>query len=164
MRRWPAALLLASVAVVGGCKKDAASRRPQPSASNAASNAPYSMTLEADLLFERGEYGPAAEAYERVVDSQSEAASPEALFRLAVAYELSPDADAKRARTLQLLRQVSDFPGAGRVASFAKAMMTVMERNRSLVRRTSRDGEKIKQLSDELERLKKIDLRERPPR
>ncbi len=166
-RLWGALTLLALLAVVGGCKKNAESRRPQPVASNApASNPivdPYPMTTAAHQLFDAGQYAEAANAYEQILDSQAEPETPETLFRLAVAHALEPDSASQQTRIVELLKKILERPEPNRFKPFAQAMLDILDRNRTLAARSARDGEKIKQLSDELERLKKIDLRQRPP-
>ncbi len=186
-------LLVVSLTLVGlagasGCKNKSAKRVPQPVITNAP---PPSEPLVTDPLpppmppslppveeappppppepdkgdesFENGLYQEAALAYEADLQTDASQGGPERLIRLAIAYQLGPEPEAKRDRVVQLLKAAIEAKPDGPLVGVAESMLALLERNRSLQQDSAQKDRRIRQLSEELERLKQIDLRRRPP-
>ncbi len=183
----PFALLLIVLAGAAGCKNKSANRVPQPVITNTPPPSeplvvdplpppmpPARPVVEepppppppepdkGDLSFQNGSYEEAAVAYENDLQSDPQA-PPERLIRLAIAYQLGPDPESKRDRVVQLLKAAIEAKPDGELVGVAESMLALLERNRSLIQDSAQKDRRIRQLSDELERLKQIDLRRRPP-
>lgn len=182
-------LLLTSLPLggIGSCKKKGDQPPPQPVATNTPPPSkilvaepsppptpppPAPTIVEApppdpvpslgDRNFQNGRYREAAAAYEADLEKGGDE-SPEALIRLALAYQLGPDAEAKRERVVGLLKQALEAKPDILLASVAQSLLALLDRNQSLAQDSAQKDRRIRQLSEELERLKQIDLRRRPP-
>ena len=145
-----------------GCEKRPQAPPPPPPPPPPS---PPSYFELAETHFETGHYANAAQAYETFLNRNPSAADQDkALFRLALAHAFpeSPVHDPQQA--LQILQQlVSLFPESPYrpEAEFLLRLQGEIERLRSdLSNREAR----IRQLTQELERLKQIDMQRRPSR
>jgi len=115
--------------------------------------------------FRAGNYIQAARAYEAYLKSNPRSADRDlALFHLGLSRALSggPNQDLRQAEAA-LKQLVSEFPKSPyrNQAEFILGLQAQIESQRSDIK--ERD-ERIKQLSDELQKLKEIDLQRRPSR
>jgi len=117
---------------------------------------------EANRQFASGRYDEAARAYENYLrTTQSGEQRDEALFHLGLIYVLrpAPTADWKRA-SATLTKLVEEYPGSPFTAPANVIVSVRKELLKSGARVTQRD-QTIKQLTTELDRLKKIDAERR---
>jgi tetratricopeptide (TPR) repeat protein len=125
---------------------------------------PAALALdEGDRAFNAGRYDDAARAYENYLRLSPDAGPrDQALFRLGLAYALRPAADWQRA-TSAFRQIVEGFPNSPLKppATLILSLHTDLEQ---LASNTQQRDLRIKQLTTELDRLKKIDAdrRKRP--
>jgi len=116
-----------------------------------------------ELYFRSGDYAKAARAYETYLrDNYSPVNQDQALFRLAFCHALPESPVRNMPQATSLLKQlVKRFPKSlyRPQAEFLLGMQGEMEKLRSDV--SARD-DRIKELTQELERLKQIDMERRP--
>jgi len=126
--------------------------------------APSGFFIEAERNFEAGNYRQAAQSFEKFLNTFSNAPERDrALFNLGFSLALSGDDRNLLQTEAALNRLIAEFPKSPyrRQAEWILAMKTQIERLQADVR--ERD-ERIRQLSDELRKLKSIDLDRRPSR
>jgi TolA-binding protein len=184
-------ILLLLGLVSAGCWKKAAPAAPEPPAANRGEyiTAPAAITpseppvvteqaeypqveatasrelfLEAERNFAGGNYRRAAQAFERFLNTFPKTADrDQALFHLAFSLALSGDDRDLLQTEAALRRLISEFPKS----PYRRQAEWILELNTRSVRLQSdvkaRD-ERIRQLSDELRKLKAIDLDRRPSR
>jgi len=175
---------------LAGCKKNATPAAPEPSANrenyvqapsaitpselsvvaeptekpHSDSAATPEIFLEAERNFADGNYRRAAQAYEKFLYTFPKASGRErALFYLGFSLALSGDDRDLLQTEAALRRLISEFPKSPyrRQAEWIIGLKTLIDRLQSDVK--ERD-ERIRQLSDELRKLKSIDLERRPSR
>jgi hypothetical protein len=157
----PPAVALAPAAIIPPESRvaDEQAEAPQPEAA-----APPKSLVDAERSFEAGNYRQAAQAYEKFLNAFHNAPNRDrALFHLGFSLALSgDDRNLIQAETV-LRRLISEFPKSPyrRQAEWILDLKTRIERLQSDVK--ERD-ERIRQLSDELRKLKSIDLDRRPSR
>ena len=185
-------IILLLCPAVAGCRKNAAPAGPEPSAANGEefvpapaaitpheprvveapveeepkpeAAAPPEIFLEAERNFAEGNYRRAAQAFEGFLNTFPKAADRDlALFHFGFSLALAGD-DKNLLQTEAVLRRlISEFPKSPyrRQAEWILDLKTQGERLQSDIK--DRD-ERILQLSDELRKLKSIDLGRRPSR
>ncbi len=120
---------------------------------------------DGEASFQSGRYPEAIRFYERFIREDAITQYKDvAMFRLAMSQALVCPVPECRAKTMdQFKRLLAQFPKSpySAEARFLLSMQAEIEKMKSDVK--SRD-DRIKKLTDELERLKKIDLERRPPR
>lgn len=149
------AVLWSFLAAAGSCARRAPP--PVPSADPPEWSA-------AEQSFEQRDYASAARAYEAFLKTHVPSSNAEkALFRLALIHTLpeSPLNDVEEATRL-LTKFLETYPD-GTYAPEARLILRLHGRSRELETETSEKDERIRQLSDELSKIKAIDLRKRPP-
>ena len=128
------------------------------------SAAPPKALLDAERNFEAGNYRQAAQAFERFLYTFQNAPDRDrALFHFGFSLALSGD-DSNLAQTeIVLHRLISEFPKSPyrKQAEWIIGLKTQIERLQADVK--VRD-DRIRQLNDELRKLKSIDLERRPSR
>jgi TolA-binding protein len=150
------AFLLGAVLASAGCQKRAraAALPPLP-----PSPPPAVRALEqADTSFVAGNYREAAQAYENYLQlSPAGDKRDEALFRLGLMYALpeGPSQDWRRASAF-LRRVVDEFPRSPLRAP-ASLILSLQTEVTGLAADSQRREQRIRQLSSEIETLKKID-------
>jgi len=168
-------IVLGCLLLLSACQKRARTVSLPPSPPRAASvpvansveaapaPSPVVMTLEsANHAFETGNYLQAARYYESYLRrSESDEFRDAALFRLGLIYA-SPETPIRDwVRATAFLRQlVSDFPGSPLKAP-ADLILSLYSEVAQLRADTQTRDQRIKQLSTELENLKKIDAQRR---
>jgi len=126
--------------------------------------APPKILMEAERHFESGNYRQAAQSFEKFLHNFSGAAYRDrALFHLGFSMTLSGDDRDLTQTEVVLRRLIAEFPKSPyrRRAEWILDLKTRIERLQSDVK--ERD-ERIRQLGDELRKLKSIDLDRRPSR
>jgi hypothetical protein len=127
---------------------------------------------QGEVYFEKGYYAEAAESYENyLLKNPEEKNQDRVLFRLAISYALPgyPVHDPQKAMSL-LKRLTASFPDSPYKpqAQFILELQTELEKLKAEVRerdeRVRERDERIKRLTNELEKLKKIDMERRPSR
>jgi hypothetical protein len=170
-------LVISCLLVVFGCHRTVRVAAPPPPPPPAP--IPASLQL-ADEAFTQGDFASAAQSYETFLDSHIVREDMDRiLFRSAVSVALNntgsaPDVSGNENLSRVLNRLISEYPGSpytpparmvlGLRADLAKLQTDYakLQADRDTLQKTQND--KIKQLSDELDRLKKIDLdRRRTP-
>ena len=132
--------------------------------SQATASAPPAIYLEAERNFADGNYRRAAQSFEKFLYTFPKAPERErALFYLGFSLALSGEDKDLLQTGAALRRLISEFPKSPyrRQAEWILDLRTRIERLQSDVR--ERD-ERIRQLSEELRKLKSIDLDRRPSR
>ena len=153
---------LAAVMVAAGCHK----RVPVATVPPPAAATPLSPLREGDRALSAGNYDDAARNYESHVRSTSpgDLERDEALFGWALTFALRPAAAADWSRATALLKQLLEESPNSRLKGPASLILQL----RADLELTASDAktrdQKIRQLSTELDRLKKIDSdrRKRP--
>ena len=160
-------VIFSLILIASGCNKRVrvAGAPPAPPARPPAPppSTPVSPVLDqADRAFSAGSYDEAARGYENYLRSDADARRDEALFRMGIAYALRPMADWQRAsfafRQIVEVFPNSPFkPPANLILSLHSDLDQV---NTTVQQRDLR----LRQLTTELDRLKKIDAdrRKRP--
>ena len=121
---------------------------------------PVSPLLEADRAFAAGNYDDAAHAYEGYLDANSSGKErDQALFYLGLTYLVRPMADWQQGTTV-LKKLIDDYPGSPLKAS-ATLILALHSQVDQLSAGNGQRDQRIKQLSTELDRLKKIDAERR---
>ncbi len=138
-------------------------RAPIPSSLPVPPPAPSLLEI-ADRYFEFSDYANAAQAYERYLHDGSGPEQDKALYRLALSHAVpqSPVRDLPKAWGL-LQQLVSRFPQSPYKpqAEFLLGLQGEIDRLHSDI---SKRDDRIKELSQELEKLKAIDMQRRPSR
>jgi hypothetical protein len=125
-----------------------------------------SPLVHANQAFSAGNYEEAAKIYEEFLRTTPAGGKDrdEALFQLGLTYILRPAPSADWQRAALLLKQLSDeYPGSGLIAPANLILSLRSELDQSVADLKARD-QRIKQLTTELDLLKKIDAdrRKRP--
>lgn len=186
-------VLLGALALSAGCRKKASPKvpaeppTPPPQVSEPAPSAiipsaqpgdgasdevppapaaapPPAAFLAAEQDFAAGEYQQAADGYENFLRGFPQAPERDrALFRLGVSLALAGDGKEMRPTEAAFRRLVEEFPKSPyrRQAEWLLGMQARLERMQSDLK--DRD-DRIKQLGEELRKLKSIDLDRRPSR
>ena len=183
-------IILLLGASLAGCKKNATPAAPEPSAygktsvqapsaitpseprivselaedTRSEAAAPPEIFLEAERNFADGNYRRAAQAYEKFLYTIPKSSYRErALFYLGFSLALSGDDRDLLQTEAALRRLISEFPKSPyrRQAEWIIGLKAMIDRLQADVK--ERD-ERIRQLSDELRKLKSIDLERRPSR
>jgi hypothetical protein len=112
---------------------------------------------QGDAAFGAGHYAEAAKFYEAYIAEKAEPRRDEALFRLAMSYLIPQGASADWGRAVPLLREIVDQYKNSLLRAPAQYLLNMSSD-------TQKRDQKIKQLTTELDRLKKIDAdrRRRP--
>ena len=175
-------IILLLCLTVAGCRKNAAPTAPEPAAAESVPapsaitppdnrvttepaqepqpevSAPSGFFVEAEQYFETGNYRQAAQSFEKFLNTFPKASERDrALFHLGFSLALSGD-DRDLLQTETVLRRlITEFPQSPyrRQAEWILNLKTQIEKLQSDVR--DRDGQ-IRQLNDELRKLKSIDL------
>lgn len=121
--------------------------------------------LNAEVFFGLGEYPEAIREYEAYMRNNPDAESLDRiLFNVGLAHALaSGSARNLSAAKISLNRLIREFPGSqyrGEAALILDLIAQVERLDRNMRARNAQ----IKRLEDELQRLKEIDLKRRPPR
>ncbi|MBI2821218.1 MAG: tetratricopeptide repeat protein [Acidobacteria bacterium] len=151
---------------LGACQK-----KPQ-SAAAPATPTPLVHFQRAELSFEAGNYAEAAQAYELYLQEDGTPANRDrVLFRLGLVHALPGSLVYDWAQAAKYLRELTDAFPQSLYAHEARLILELQEDVEHLqgeVERLQGDiakrDAKIRQLSDEMERLKEIDLQRRPSR
>ncbi len=127
--------------------------------------APVLSPLEvADRHYQAGDYAQAADAYRAILLEASEGVEPpRVLFRLAMSQLLLDPGPEGEQRALELLRGHAAAEGDEPAPSEAAVLLQLLqglEQARSELRDSRRQA---RRLATELEKLREIDLRRRPP-
>ena len=137
----------------GGCRKQTGTVVPPPP----------DHFQTAEVHFQAGDYGRAAEFYRLYLDGDAGAADcVKALFHLGLVYALpaSPLQDLERAKTP--FRQIGGlFPESAEAAQ-AEFIVDLLTRQELLQSDLSLSRSRIEQLSEALERIKEIDMQRQP--
>ena len=154
------AITFSAVLIVSGCNK----RVPIIALPPVTPPNPATLALgEADHAFSAGSYDEAARAYESYLKlDPAGTRRDEALFRLGLAYSLRPAMDWQRASTA--FRQIVEvFPNSPFKPPASLILSLHSELDQVNANAQQRD-QRIRQLTTELDRLKKIDAdrRKRP--
>ena len=139
----------------GGCRKQTGSVAVPP--------LPPDHFQTAEVHFQAGDYGRAAEFYQLYLEGDLGAADrARALFHLGLVYALpaSPLQDLERAKTL--LQQIGTFFPESPEAAQAEFIVELLTRQELLQSDLSRSRSRIEQLSEALERIKEIDMQRQP--
>ncbi len=125
---------------------------------------PLNLFQKGEQYFEKGEYDQATLAFEQYLKDPDPRNQPTALFHMGMARILSADS-AKNMRQAEgdlksLIAQFPDSPYRAQ-AEFILSQQSQIDRLRNDVK--ERD-EKIRELTDELQKLKEIDMQRRPSR
>lgn len=164
-------LFLALLMFVGACQKKPQSASP---AAPAVPSSPMSLVhfQRGELSFEAGNYAEAAQAYQLYLQEGGALVNRDrVLLRLGLAHALPGSLVYDWTQATSYLKQLTDAFPQSLYAREARLILALHEDLRHLQGEVERlQGDvvkreaKIKQLSDELERLKEIDLRRRPSR
>lgn len=166
-------LLIAFAFGLNGCQKKAGPQAPTPAAGGSAPAAgpqdtgePTGSPLleEADLAYLEGRYAAAAQAYEAGLDATPEhEAKEQILFRLGLIYLLPGETyQPERAVTILELLQ-NEYPD-GELVPFVPLLLSLQSQIAALREQGLEKEKKIADLTEQLERLKEIDLKRKPPR
>jgi tetratricopeptide (TPR) repeat protein len=141
-----------AVLIASGCNK----RVPNAALPPVTPPNPATVALdEADLFFNAGSYDEAARGYESYLKSDARTRRDEALFRMGLAYALRPAADWQRA--LSAFRQIVEvFPNSPLKPPASLILSLHSELDQVNANAQQRD-QRIRQLTIELDRLKRID-------
>ncbi len=152
------AILLLALLSVAGCKDDR-SRRPPVIATPALSAAQL-----ADRHYALGEFTEAARAYEEALnEGTGEAPRGALVFRLAMSYmSLEPGLEGQK-RALQLLRRELPQPAPASQDVQASLLLDLLESLERLRASLGNSEREARRLAGELEKLRDIDLKRRPP-
>ena len=148
----------------GGCHKNPSATVPAPPPAPTPAPAPDNFEL-GQKFFRNGDYARAAKAYEAYLrDNSSPADQDQAFFRLALshAFPESPVRDIPKALELlhDLIRRFPQSPYKPQ-AEFLLSLQEEVEKLRTDV---SKRDERVRDLTQELEKLKQIDMQRRPSR
>ena len=163
-----------SVSVLGlallpwSCGKKPAAPPPPPTPSSVSSGPPSASAasryfVDGEKYFESGDYEKAAQAYASYLsDSQSPLNKDRALFRLALTRALpgSPIRDLPLA--MNYLRQIVARYPESPLRPQAELLLGLQVEIDKLQVDSGKKDERIRELSQELERLKRIDMQRRP--
>ncbi len=118
----------------------------------------------AEKSFAAGDYAAAARSYEDYLATEIADNRDQAMFRAGLAYALSDDTTDNTSRSRALLqRMVSLYPGSPYTAP--ASLILKLQADIAGLRDNLKDQqEKVKTLTEELKRLKDIDMRRRPSR
>ena len=119
---------------------------------------------QADLAFASGSYDEAIQAYEDYLVSSSGDQRDQALFRLGISYALKKKPGSDWARATAYLKQLAmEYPESPLIPQ-ATLILTLHSQTEQLAKDAKTRDQAMRQLSTELERLKKIDAdrRKRP--
>ena len=153
------AITFSAVLIVSGCNK----RVPIIALPPVTPPNPVTLALDnADRAFSAGSYDEAARAYESYLKDPAGTRRDEALFRMGLAYALRPAVDWQRASSA--LRQIVEvFPNSPLKAP-ASLILSLHSELDQVNANTQQRDQRIRQLTTELDRLKRIDAdrRKRP--
>jgi len=121
---------------------------------------PPSACEVAEKSFETGKYQAAVSDYETCLRAKSPKDQDRLYFRLGLAYALSGNSRLSR---VQLQRVATQFPNSGYRAP-AELILSLQAQIEKLGGDLKEQEKKIKTLTDELQRLKAIDMQRRPSR
>ena len=121
---------------------------------------PLSVCEVAEKSFESGKYQAAVNDYESCLRANSPKDQDRFYFRLGLAYALSGNGRLSR---VPLQRVATQFPNSGYRAS-AELILSLQAQIEKLGGDLKQQEKKIKTLTDELQRLKAIDMQRRPSR
>ncbi len=150
----------------------APSPTPPPIPEPKPTTPPPDYFQQGEVYFEKGYYAEAAESYENyLLKNPEEKNQDRVLFRLAISYALPgyPAHDPQKAMSL-LKRLTASFPDSPYKpqAQFILELQGDIEKLKSEVRdreeRIRERDDRIKRLTNELEKLKQIDMERRPSR
>ncbi len=139
----------------------ACQRKPQAT----PSPPPLTQLEMGEKYFEAGDYAQAAQAYDLYLrDNPSGPNQDRALFRLALAHAFpgSPVHDLPRAN--ELLKQLVHLHTQSPFRAEAEFLLGLQDEADRLRADVSHRDERIRELTQELERLKRIDMQRRPSR
>lgn len=153
-------ILLGMSLMLAGCHK-----KSPPLVATPAPPSPPDYFQQGEEYFASGKYAEAARAYDNFLRNNPPAENQDrALFRLAIAYAIPGSPIHNWQRALVLFKRVlSLFPKSPLAlqADFILGLQAEVDKLRADVRERE---DRIKQLTTELEKLKKIDLQRRPTR
>ncbi|MFQ5740930.1 MAG: tetratricopeptide repeat protein [Acidobacteriota bacterium] len=160
--RWCALFLAVSLALpaASGCRKKrvAAPAVPPPTIAT-------DRRARAEADFERGDYSEATAAYESLLSRNLPISEePRVLFRLALSYALPESPVHNPDRAIQLLTRLIEEHPDSPYGLESRLILGLLSRSQTLESQAKRKEEEIRKLAEELEKLKAIDLRRRPPR
>ena len=156
--RWLRIFLLFSLLLVlNACQKKVAV---------AVSTAAASTDLRrADAYFEAGDHAEAASAYEAYLLNYPALPNRDhVLFRLGLTYAFPESPIHEAGRAAGLFRKLVDLFPKSPYAIQARFLLYLQSEAARMQTEVARREERIKQLSDELEKLKQIDMQRRPSR
>jgi hypothetical protein len=163
-RLWAVISFAVWIALLAGCQKRVPVAALPPAAPPPAPPAPSPLEL-ADRAFSAANYDDAVRLYENYLRATpSGGRRDEALFYLGLSYALRPPATADWMRATTTLKQlVDEFPSSIFKPGAALILSMRSELDQAATTGKQRD-QQIKQLTTELDRLKKIDAdrRRRP--
>lgn len=124
-----------------------------------------SELMNAEVYFALGEYPEAIREYEAHMANNPDTASMDRiLFNVGLSHALASGSDRSLSGAKRSLnRLIKEFPGSryrGEASLILDLIAQVERMDRNMRARTAQ----IKRLEDELQRLKEIDLKQRPPR
>ncbi len=155
MRIFLLASLTGLLLFCGACARRVRLPRPPP---------PPDYFQIAEQYFDSGDYANAVRAYNTFL--QQNAAAPNrdrVLFRMALAYSFPESPIRSTPRATQLLQQISRLPDS-RYKAEARLLLRLQEGADKLRADVTKKDERIRELTEELEKLKKIDMERRPSR
>jgi hypothetical protein len=119
---------------------------------------------QAERLFQSGDYPGAAAAYRSFLDQHPDATrADQALFRLGLAHALiKPSGPSAPLASAALRELIQRYPGSA-LRPQAQLILDLMSQVSELQTAKRNADRQVRQLSDTLERLKKIDLGLHPP-
>ena len=121
--------------------------------------------MNAEVYFGLGEYPEAIREYKAYMENNPNAASTDRiLFNVGLSHALAPGSDRNLSGAKSSLsRLIKEYPGS-RYRGEASLILDLIAQVERLDRNIRARNAQIKRLEDELQRLKEIDLRRRPPR
>lgn len=155
IRMLVSAILAVLLLFAGSCAKKIRTPAPPP---------PLDYFQLAEKYFDSADYANAVRAYNTYLQRDPAAGNRDyVLFRLALAYAFPESQVRNMPRAIQLLQQVVRLPES-RYKAQARLLLRLQEGVDKLKSDVSKKDERIKELTEELEKLKKIDMDRHPSR
>lgn len=161
-----AGLPLLLLLIVMGCQKQPpAPQPPSGSTSPPADEGPgreAELLSQADQAYAAGEYGVAVETYEKLLDRNLGQHEDRLLFRLGLLYLLGGETFRPERAEIVLAMLVAEHPSSEYALS-APLLLQLQKRLVALKEQAQEQDQTISALMRQLEQLKEIDLKRKPP-